>query len=535
MATPLSVRSSLDSSRHLSMFPPPSPQYSSQHTPSFSLPSIPSPSSLARPPSPERLTHSTSRPFESDNFLTLIAAQERKVLELKEEMHKAETDLEKLKKQWAVHEARKKRSELRGSKRLEPLSVPKTTNTIELGIDTLGGNSYENKGPNGDYRDPEKHRTRRSESMKKPPRRVFQGSRHAKTLSLLSPTALTNQELHALRSPTSDHPVSDVDSSQNKISRADTTPTPLNTKVKSSGIPLSTSAGSPTRPKDAILYPAKQLVGDFREGLWTFFEDLRQAAVGDDISGGDPRHIKRGSVSREGKHHEDDQHVKCNNDVVVEELGKVEETLMENPPQKKEERRTRARRTSSKNDGYAFRLDRGLLRGGAGEAIPQPPDPNTPPSLKTPAAQKIPLPTRPIIPALSNPSKNSSTHPTSSSDPSSAIPHDPDPDGWNTWDSSPVAPQRSTPRPVGSVITTNSPPPNITTSTTTTTLPSSPSLAASPYSSTTPTTDAGTSSTHTTTTTTANSSVRTSLTSLGGGGGGAEEEGDSDTITPKPT
>ena len=191
MATPLSVRSSFDSSRHSSMFPPPSPQYSSQHTPSFSLPSIPSPSSFARrPPSPERPTHSTSRPFESDNFLTLIAAQERRVLELKEEMHKAEADLEKLKKQWAVHEARKKRSELRGSKRLEPLSVPKTTSTMELGIDTLGGSGYQNEGPNGDFRDPEKPRSRRSESVKKPSRRVFQGSRHAKTLSLLSPTAL---------------------------------------------------------------------------------------------------------------------------------------------------------------------------------------------------------------------------------------------------------------------------------------------------------------------------------------------------------
>ena len=63
---------------------------------------------------------------------------------------------------------------------------------------------------------------------------------------------------------------------------------------------------------------------------------------------------------------------------------------MENPPQKKEERRTRARRTSSKNDGYAFRLDQGLLRGGAGEAIPQPPDPKHTPIIEDPGRAKNP-------------------------------------------------------------------------------------------------------------------------------------------------
>ena len=37
------------------------------------------------------------------------------------------------------------------------------------------------------------------------------------------------------------------------------------------------------QPRDAIVETGKQLVGDLREGLWTFFEDLRQATVGEDL------------------------------------------------------------------------------------------------------------------------------------------------------------------------------------------------------------------------------------------------------------
>lgn len=54
----------------------------------------------------------------------------------------------------------------------------------------------------------------------------------------------------------------------------------------------STAANNPliSPPKDAILETGKSLVGDFREGLWMFFEDIRQATVGDEaISDSDLR------------------------------------------------------------------------------------------------------------------------------------------------------------------------------------------------------------------------------------------------------
>ena len=66
-----------------------------------------------RPPSPEKKAL-----YDSNTFLTALASQERRVLELKEELQKAETDLEKLKRQWTTHEAAKKRNELR---QIEPL------------------------------------------------------------------------------------------------------------------------------------------------------------------------------------------------------------------------------------------------------------------------------------------------------------------------------------------------------------------------------------------------------------------------------
>ena len=46
--------------------------------------------------------------------------------------------------------------------------------------------------------------------------------------------------------------------------------------------------------KDDILDTGKQLVGDFRQGLWTLFEDLRQATVGEEAINGS---IRKGKFS----------------------------------------------------------------------------------------------------------------------------------------------------------------------------------------------------------------------------------------------
>lgn len=71
---------------------------SQAHTPSSSVPNTPL--LPTGPPTPEKRS---PYPADSISFLIALAAQERRVLELREELHKADEDLEKLKKQRAVH------------------------------------------------------------------------------------------------------------------------------------------------------------------------------------------------------------------------------------------------------------------------------------------------------------------------------------------------------------------------------------------------------------------------------------------------
>ena len=59
---------------------------------------------------------------DSVGFLVALAAHERRVLELREELGRAEGELEKLKRQWAMHEAVKKRGEIRAVQPLRPVS-----------------------------------------------------------------------------------------------------------------------------------------------------------------------------------------------------------------------------------------------------------------------------------------------------------------------------------------------------------------------------------------------------------------------------
>ena len=68
-------------------------------------------------PSPSKSTFPTTIPEDlasptgptDSSFLTALAAQERRVLELREELLRAEQALKKLKSDWSAHEAQKKR------------------------------------------------------------------------------------------------------------------------------------------------------------------------------------------------------------------------------------------------------------------------------------------------------------------------------------------------------------------------------------------------------------------------------------------
>ena len=230
--------------------------HSQVHTPCSSIPSTPS--IPDRPPSPEKKAL-----HDSNAFLTALAAQERRVLELKEELQRAEANLEMLKKQWAVHETTKKRNELRQVEPLQPISAPPP-----------GPSPFEDYEPLKVSQEPQRRKLR-SLTTRQPQRTVFSGSRHTKTLSLLSEKTPAGGQTCAPRS-----------SASAEIRRCT-----ANRPTKSNTVPELSNAPKPPRPrqslqdpsKDPMLDAGKQLVGDFKDGLWTFFEDLRQATIGEEI------------------------------------------------------------------------------------------------------------------------------------------------------------------------------------------------------------------------------------------------------------
>lgn len=229
----------------------------------------------------------------SADFLTLLAAQERKVLELKEELHKAEADLLGLKKQWASYEANKKKEEVKHVKKLQPLALDEvpTSEVPEEEID--------------EERRRKKALVERSLSInsgtsnlgRRGSKRVFEG-RHTRTLSLLSPTSTKPMQTKTsievddtqTKSPTS------FDDEDNIIRPSLSRMPTLDGLM--SGDPLQFGFGKtykdlaahrrslPPVPTDLLVKQGKQVYDGVRDGLWTFFEDIRQATVGEEgVSG----------------------------------------------------------------------------------------------------------------------------------------------------------------------------------------------------------------------------------------------------------
>ncbi len=195
---------------------------------------------LSFPPTPLD-TPSLMSPTDSTDFITAIAAHERRVLELREELSRAESDLAKLKKQFANHEAYKKRPSRRN---VEP--VPNVGAAAELQDEAAIRRSAEQdrrKALLDQLATPEKSR-----------RRVLTG-KHTRKLSLLSPLSPTKPDGE------SDEPEADFEIRS---------PPPLPSK----------RASWAARPPQGN--GVKQLAEDLKSGIWTFMEDLRQATVGDE-------------------------------------------------------------------------------------------------------------------------------------------------------------------------------------------------------------------------------------------------------------
>ncbi|PLB35201.1 uncharacterized protein BDW47DRAFT_110889 [Aspergillus candidus] len=231
---------------------------------------------------------------DGSGILTAIASQERKVLELKEELQRAETELDSLKKQWAQSEKSKKRTEI--NYRAEPLVPLKTPDQAATG-DPLAQHNRERSGGSVDSpsatqarlsRELERRQSLRSATNKGTTissngRRVFQGS-HARTLSLLSAGSGPTSG----KPPGSESPRGHAEAERmGRPPRSATLPS-LERMPVAMGDKQAQDAMSqwgqtlPPPSRDMLMRTGKQMASDLREGLWTFLEDIRQATVGEE-------------------------------------------------------------------------------------------------------------------------------------------------------------------------------------------------------------------------------------------------------------
>ncbi|KAI1166320.1 hypothetical protein F5B18DRAFT_606836 [Nemania serpens] len=236
-----------------------------------SFSSRPTPTS-SMPPTPiDTLT--LNSPIDSDDFIVAIAAQERRVLELREELARAEIELKRLKRQWTISEGCKKRP---------PNATVESSRTLAPAAKLR--DSYEDNTTAKRSSELERRKAILLAQSQGTPlqhkRTVIRGS-HTRTLSLLSPTkSAGDASIHE-----------DQDSAQSSDSYISHSPAAL-------AHPLNKRATWAPYQSTQQSTGVKQLANDFKQGLWTFVEDLRQATVGDEaVSGMTNRTTEMGSRS----------------------------------------------------------------------------------------------------------------------------------------------------------------------------------------------------------------------------------------------
>lgn len=296
--------------------PPPAPSGTpSEHSPSPMMTpaatdqssGYPSPSLSSTVPAPG------DSGDENTNFLVALAAQERKVLELREELRDAEAGLLTLKRQWALNERGRKHTQIKHrAEAMKPLRNPEQdSEVVEKGSADA---KIEGADPVLQSQSRMSKELDRKASVKKPVsgneavssngRRVFQSSRHTRTLSLLSPDMGSNFQTSFPQPPdlagdekpdverTSRHPRSATLPSLERGEEATTTALPRRTIRASDDDKAQWRRSMPMPPpsQDALVRTSKKMATDFRDGLWTFLEDIRQATVGEEgISGTESR------------------------------------------------------------------------------------------------------------------------------------------------------------------------------------------------------------------------------------------------------
>jgi hypothetical protein len=210
--------------------------------------------------SPAKEPASMSSPKDSAGFMVALAAQERRILELKEELSRAEGDLRRLKRQYAVHEGSKKRAEIKNVEQLRP-------------VDATADNFEDAAAVKRSF-EMDRRKALLASVTKDSRRKIITGG-HTRTLSLLSPD---RGSYDAFPSPSASIVPSDNESthSSNEIA-----PNPVMPDT-SQGLTRINSNRIRHSYHDSAAIGVKQIAEDIKAGLWTFMEDLRQATVGDE-------------------------------------------------------------------------------------------------------------------------------------------------------------------------------------------------------------------------------------------------------------
>ncbi|KAJ5737761.1 uncharacterized protein N7483_002886 [Penicillium malachiteum] len=285
-------------------------------------------STIASPGSMTPVTQSSTRPspalpagsipFDAQDdgydFLRAIASQERKVMELREELQRAESDLSTLKKQWALSEKSKKRTEINlHAEPLIPLRSPDLKGT-EAGSSSSSHRREQSMSSVGSSVVPQGRVSRELEwerrssiraaatagtSISSNGRRVFQGS-HTRTLSLLSPVTVTGPSSTSPsfadnervgRTPRSATlPSVERNNNNNHNAATNMMINPIDESQVPEHLLSQWRKTMPPPSREALMRTGKQMASDLREGLWTFLEDIRQATVGEEgINGTESR------------------------------------------------------------------------------------------------------------------------------------------------------------------------------------------------------------------------------------------------------
>lgn len=215
------------------------------------------------------------------NYLHLIAAHERRVLELKEELQKAEADLNRLKRDWARHEATKKRDDVRRTTRLQ--TIPNAVPALIADDDTDGSSAW--------IQQEMERRKALLSSSRTSHRTVLPGQRHTRALSLLSPARDNIKPMTPIiQAPA---PPPRKDSLKNGIPHRTEVVNPLPQLSRVStmdpvfnkldqDIIAGLNHTDAAIDQESLIRAGQKVATGFKDGLWNFWEDLRHATVGDE-------------------------------------------------------------------------------------------------------------------------------------------------------------------------------------------------------------------------------------------------------------